>query len=192
MSYILEALRQADQRRQREATPITLAAAPAQPTPLRRSLNLAWLLVSLLLLLLGIGIGWWKPWASPPDAAPAAPVQVMPPAPAGPVSAPAKSAPLAKPAPVTVVKPEPEVRTPEPPPAPTSLGALPADLERELPGIRIALHGYSPQPKDRLVMINDRMLHQGDALTPELRLEEITPEGVVLTYKGYRFSRSVR
>jgi general secretion pathway protein B len=41
-------------------------------------------------------------------------------------------------------------------------------------------------------MINETMLRQGDSIAPGLRLEQITPDGVVLGYKGYRFQRGVR
>jgi ferredoxin len=68
----------------------------------------------------------------------------------------------------------------------------PPELEREIPPIRIAMHGYTPVARDRLVMIDGALLREGEAVAPGLRLEEITPDGVVLGYKGYRFHRSVR
>jgi hypothetical protein len=41
-------------------------------------------------------------------------------------------------------------------------------------------------------MINNQMLRQGDLVAPGLRLEQITQEGVVLGYQGYRIQRGVR
>ncbi|NCN23775.1 MAG: general secretion pathway protein GspB, partial [Gallionella sp.] len=35
-------------------------------------------------------------------------------------------------------------------------------------------------------------LHEGEIVVPGLKLEQITPEGVVLSYKGYRFQRGIR
>ena len=69
---------------------------------------------------------------------------------------------------------------------------LPASIQREIPVMSIALHAYAAAPGDRMVMINDRMLRQGDTLAAGLRLEQITPDGLILGYKGYRFFRSVR
>ena len=53
-------------------------------------------------------------------------------------------------------------------------------------------HLYSGKPKDRLVGINDRTLREGDSVEPGLVLEQITPDGMVLSYKGYRFLRGTR
>ena len=47
-------------------------------------------------------------------------------------------------------------------------------------------------PKDRLVGINDRMLREGDSVEPGLVLEQITPDGMILSYKGYRFLHGSR
>ena len=54
--------------------------------------------------------------------------------------------------------------------------------------------GYqsASQPADRITMINDKLLRQGDLLAPGLRLEQITADGVILSYKGYRFHHGVR
>ena len=43
-----------------------------------------------------------------------------------------------------------------------------------------------------MVGINNRMLHEGDTVEPGLVLEQITPEGMVLSFKGYRFVRGAR
>jgi general secretion pathway protein B len=56
----------------------------------------------------------------------------------------------------------------------------------------ITVHAYSRAPKDRLVGVNDKLLHEGDAAAPDLVLERITPDGMVFTYKGVRFQRGVQ
>jgi len=73
-----------------------------------------------------------------------------------------------------------------------ALSELPASIRREIPSMSMALHGYASNPNDRLVMINDKMLRQGDSLMPGIRLEQITPDGVIISYKNYRFHRGVR
>ncbi len=68
---------------------------------------------------------------------------------------------------------------------------LPASVRARLPDIDIALHLYSDVVARRRVSINGRILRQGDHVTPELVLEEITPDGVVLRFEDVRFHRTV-
>ena len=56
----------------------------------------------------------------------------------------------------------------------------------------IAFHQYASQPGGSRVMINNSVLHAGDAIAPGLKLEQITADGVILSYQGYRFQRGVR
>jgi len=69
---------------------------------------------------------------------------------------------------------------------------LPAAVRQELPPISVSVHAYSLTPKDRLVGINDKLLHEGDTVANNLVLERITPDGMVLNYKGTRFQRGVQ
>jgi general secretion pathway protein B len=69
---------------------------------------------------------------------------------------------------------------------------LPLALQQELPPLTISVHAYSGRPGDRLVGINNRMLREGDSVAPGLKLEQITPEGMVFGYKGYSFRRGVK
>jgi len=73
-----------------------------------------------------------------------------------------------------------------------SLAELPLSLQQELPPMTISVHAYSVRPGDRLVGINNRMLREGDYVVPGLKLEQITPEGMVFGYKGYSFRRGVK
>lgn len=70
--------------------------------------------------------------------------------------------------------------------------ALPASIRRQLPPLTVAVHAYSDTPQERLVSINGRMLREGDTLAPDLRLEQITPEGMIFTFRGYRFQRAAQ
>ncbi len=148
-------------------------------------------------------------------AAPAtakAPAAVPAPAPAvatpgsAPASAPAKAQSTASAKAETFAKP-PDAAVParaptnEPPPAPAApvpvqnviwLAELPLALQQELPPMTISVHAYSARPSDRMVGINNRMLREGEYVAPGLKLEQITPEGMVLGYKGYSFRRGVK
>jgi len=72
------------------------------------------------------------------------------------------------------------------------LAELPASLRQEIPQMTITVHAYSRTPKDRLVGVNDRLLHEGDALAAGLVLEKITPDGMIFSYKGTRFRHAVQ
>jgi len=74
----------------------------------------------------------------------------------------------------------------------TAMTELPLAIQQELPPLSISVHAYSAKPADRLVDINGRLLHEGDEVAPGLKLERITPDGMVLSYKGYTFHRGVR
>jgi len=73
-----------------------------------------------------------------------------------------------------------------------TLNELPPSVQREIPSLSISFHAYSNNPKERRVMINGSMVKQGEPLAPGLSLAQITPDGVILDYKGYRFQQGVR
>lgn len=81
---------------------------------------------------------------------------------------------------------------PAAPPQAMASADLPAAVRQQLPTLSVAVHAYSANPRDRLVSINGRMLREGDSLTPDLRLEQITPDGMIFAYRGYRFRRSAQ
>ena len=56
----------------------------------------------------------------------------------------------------------------------------------------ISVHAYSGNPANRLVGINNRMLREGESVVPGLKLEQITPEGMIFGYKGFSFRRGVK
>lgn len=64
---------------------------------------------------------------------------------------------------------------------------LPPGIAGELPDLSLSLHYYNPEPAARLVNVRGRTVKEGDELTPGLKLEEITPEGALFSFQGYRF-----
>jgi general secretion pathway protein B len=135
--------------------------------------------------------------AAPPAPAPASDVpRAQGPAPAAPVQAipsrPATAPESRVPSPASGAPSGGRPADPAPERAPMTLAELPPSVQQELPKLAILFHLYSGNPRDRLVGINDRMLREGDAVEPGLVLEQITPDGMILTYKGYRFQRGSR
>jgi general secretion pathway protein B len=55
------------------------------------------------------------------------------------------------------------------------------------PELRLELHVYSTRPAERMVFINSRQYHEGDTTQEGALVEQITPDGVVLSMNGSRF-----
>ena len=68
-----------------------------------------------------------------------------------------------------------------------ALNELPSSVRHSLPQLKVSGHAYSPDPGSRVARINDQILQEGQSLAPGLKVEEITPSGIVLGYQGYRF-----
>ena len=248
MSYILDALRKSDQQRSRGMTP-TLLTAQAAAISTSRPSRLAYASLGVVLLTIGIVIGWLRPWqdenaapnpapiASRPEPESARSSNVALPAPASPPAVPVKAgdatqtpsgAPEVATTPARAAKavpPQHETKriVTQPPAAPPQKAAaiasdpvepakpasstdgsadapaqqlpwiteLPVDVQRDLPPMQVMAHAYSSRTADRLVGINNKLLHEGDEVAPGLKLEQITSEGMVLSFKGHVFRRGV-
>jgi general secretion pathway protein B len=59
--------------------------------------------------------------------------------------------------------------------------------DSHLPALRVDLHVYAAKPEERFVLINMHRLHEGESLPEGVRVESITPEGVVVSYQGAKF-----
>jgi general secretion pathway protein B len=59
-----------------------------------------------------------------------------------------------------------------------------------LPALQMSLHVYDANPANRYVLLNAVKLHEGETRTDGLKLERITPDGVVLSWQGRRFKLS--
>lgn len=58
----------------------------------------------------------------------------------------------------------------------------------EIPKLSLAGHTYSEEPGQRMIIINNRIIREGQGLGNGLRLEEITWDGLILSFKGTRFT----
>ncbi|MFY9327204.1 MAG: general secretion pathway protein GspB [Georgfuchsia sp.] len=132
-----------------------------------------------------------------------APVQVPMPIPSEPqlpvqITAPAMPPPasVAPPVPVAVPALPPATEKPDAAVAQEqkvmTMAELPLSIQQEIPNMSISVHAYSRSAQERLLGINDRMLREGDFLIPGLQLEQITPDGMIMRYKGYRFWHAAR
>lgn len=64
---------------------------------------------------------------------------------------------------------------------------LPESMKRELPELNFSVHIYSANAASRMVKINGRNVRQGENVTQNLTLDEITRDGVIMTFKDQRF-----
>jgi general secretion pathway protein B len=64
---------------------------------------------------------------------------------------------------------------------------LPAAVRRNVPPLSVSGYSYAEEAEARMVVINDRMLREGDDAGGGVRVDRIGAEGVILIYKGYRF-----
>ncbi len=65
---------------------------------------------------------------------------------------------------------------------------LPLSVRRNVPPIAFSGHVYSSIPTSRSVMLNDTKMREGQAVTTQLILKEITPNGAIFKFNGYLFS----
>jgi general secretion pathway protein B len=72
------------------------------------------------------------------------------------------------------------------------LEELPFPIQQEIPPMAVQLHTYSNDPSARLVSVNSIRLREGGSLMMGLKLEQITPDGMIFSYKGYRFKHGIR
>lgn len=68
-----------------------------------------------------------------------------------------------------------------------SVGELPADARAGLPELKMTVHSYNEQMQSRFVVINNSILREGQSINADLKVEQITQNGVVLNSRGYRF-----
>ncbi|KFC63006.1 general secretion pathway protein GspB [Massilia sp. LC238] len=134
--------------------------------------------------------------AAPEPAAPAKPeAPVKPKAP--PVSA-KPPAPAPKPAP----RAEPVEALPEParpvlvaaaPAAPSAedhigpLQSLPESVQREIPKVSFGGYIYSPNPAERLLLVDKMLRREGEQVAPGLVLERLLPKAAIMNYRGSRY-----
>ncbi|HJV51866.1 MAG TPA: general secretion pathway protein GspB, partial [Noviherbaspirillum sp.] len=76
---------------------------------------------------------------------------------------------------------------PASPPQLATLHDLPAALQNQIPKIKIGGYIYSANKAERSVLINDRLVTEGDEVAPGLVLERMLPDGMVMRYRGYQY-----
>jgi general secretion pathway protein B len=68
---------------------------------------------------------------------------------------------------------------------------LPPDVQQHIPLMEFSAHVYSSNPIQRSIVINGRFMEEGDRLTSDLLLDEITADGAIFNFQGQRFRQGV-
>jgi general secretion pathway protein B len=68
---------------------------------------------------------------------------------------------------------------------------LPVHMQQHIPAMEFSAHVYSTNPMQRSIVINGRFMEEGDRLTADLRLDEITADGAIFNFQGQRFRQGV-
>lgn len=209
MSFILDALRKSETERQRGIGP---SFSDVKSTARGRRVPILWIGIGLLLLVNIVALGVLLvrrsdsvhaasvPPASAPSTAPATDAkqpQAPPPATSASVASPlpaaaAPSAGVAEDDGTEQPAPEPLLDRPQ-----LSNYASDAQLptmndvimqgRARLPELHLDMHVFVQAPEQRFVSINSHKFREGMQIEEGLRVERITPDGVVLNDRGLRF-----
>lgn len=190
MSYVLDALRRADAERQQGRPPdlnapgaLRAGAAPAQRVAPAARLARGWPGWALLLVA-SLAAGLLLLWApgerlDPPPGS--VPLGTEAPAVAPRAAAPAPRAAMPTAATAALAAPS----------APGAGAALPIErldpaLRQSLPPLAFSGAMDSPDPAARMLIVNGRLLREGDSVASDLVLERIALRSAVLRWRGQR------
>jgi len=211
MSYILDALKRADQERKQGEVPDLRSVPPVAPPHEDRGRHK--LLAAIIVASLAVALFWLKPWESKepekmnsislqqpaPVVATAAPEPVASRLPEPMASETAE--PFQRTRALEVITPQTEVTVAKPvlteqknsaekPAGIPGIMELPAHIQSTLPTIKISGHIFDENPASRMVIINDRVMREGRYISDSVSIEEITESGIILNSSGTLFTMS--
>lgn len=219
MSYILDALNKSEQERRGQQTPglQTVHRAPPPKTTSKTPIILVIVVFAVINL---AGLGYWimsnepqpatvvaqQPAANPPATIPASQPQTssqnqpaVTPTPQVTEQAVVQQTPAVSTVPSTTVDNNqspgllitPDSAFQKPTNQPVRITELPLNVQRQIPDLVFSSHLFSDEPSFRMVNINGKMIREGDMVANDLRLLEISEEGVILGFRHYVFEVSV-
>ena len=69
-----------------------------------------------------------------------------------------------------------------------SFAELPPDARAQLPAVAVSGSTYSKDPTMRMLIVNGKVMQEGQEVAPGLKLEHIGPRSAVLNHQGLRYS----
>ena len=67
------------------------------------------------------------------------------------------------------------------------LSELPPDVQQAIPNMVFAGHVYSSNPAQRSIIINGYAMSEGDVVVGNLKVKQITRDGVIFDYQSQLF-----
>lgn len=214
MSYILEALKKLEEKRQLEAGPRHLSTRYSFPKKQKKYLLWLYLIFFALLLNAGIFLLWAGPWQAKKSASSGG-FEVSSDATANKQDNARKDAmneglepALRQTEGVMETGRESDSRPKGNGLAPVLQGQLdaekdapgskiiemsdlPLSIRQKLPDLSISGHFYENSPPSRIITVGGRTLHEGASVAPGVKLERISSDGAIFSCDGYRFHKSV-
>ena len=71
---------------------------------------------------------------------------------------------------------------------PDALPELPESMRAQLPKLSFGGAMHSDNPASRMLIVNGQLLHEGDAISPDLTLEQIQLKQATFRFKGHRYT----
>ena len=68
-----------------------------------------------------------------------------------------------------------------------TLQQLPEAIQREIPKVAFGGYIYSPDPAERLLLVDKMLRREGEEVAPGLVLERLLPKAAIMNYRGYRY-----
>jgi general secretion pathway protein B len=175
MSYILDALKKSDQERQENTGP-TLQTVHRPRLMTNRNGSMFWFgLIILLLVVLLATVWFYFTYSADPTRQETSALQVLGAGASEKVNSTARVKP-------EITEPSSVGSAPV-----VEFGELPDPIKKQIPPLTFSFHVYSDNPDRRTIIINKRRAREGVVVESDLRLDEITEEGVVLSWQSHRF-----
>ena len=190
MSFILDALKKSDQQRQLGAAP-TLATVAPDVEPENTRPILIYMSTAVVVVTIGLLVAWFILDGDEPKKGVSSTDVKMP---ERTIALPDRVHDIGNHDVSAVAKAEPVPNTPRTTAENgviTTQAELPLSIQREIPKMSVAVHVFSTLASKRFATINGQQLHEGDFLIPLLKLEKITADGMIFSYKEYRFRVNV-
>ena len=67
------------------------------------------------------------------------------------------------------------------------LESLPESVRREIPKLSFGGYIYSPNPAERLLLVDKMLRREGEEVAPGLVLERLLPKAAIMNYRGARY-----
>jgi general secretion pathway protein B len=67
------------------------------------------------------------------------------------------------------------------------LQSLPDAVQREVPKVAFGGYIYSPNPAERLLLVDKLLRREGEEVAPGLVLERLLPKAAIMNFRGYRY-----